>query len=113
MTDQLPQSYHAHLYFDEVSKERAFALRSQISESFPGVEVGRFHEKPVGPHPIGSCQIAFEASLFGTFVPWLMVHRGDITVFLHAETGDDLVDHRDHALWLGTQMPIKLELFEA
>ena len=36
-------------------------------------------------------------------------HR-DFPVLLHPETGNDLVDHRDHAVWLGERLPLKLEI---
>jgi aromatic ring-cleaving dioxygenase len=104
-------SYHAHVYFDTESKERAWALREQIEHLFD-MEMGRFHEKPVGPHPCWSYQVAFRAEVFGEIVPWLALNRDDLVVFLHPNTGRDLEDHRDHAIWFGEKMALKLEIFE-
>ena len=42
--------YHAHVYFDENSVERAAALCQEAGELF-GVTVGRVHRKLVGPRP--------------------------------------------------------------
>ncbi|WP_413167956.1 DOPA 4,5-dioxygenase family protein [Capilliphycus salinus ALCB114379] len=49
--------YHAHVYFDETSVEKASLLCSQAGEIF-GVQVGQIHRKLVGPHPCWSCQLA-------------------------------------------------------
>ena len=62
------------------------------------------------PHPCGSYQIAFAPELFGALVPWLALNRDGLTVFIHPETGDDLPDHRDYAIWLGRQEALNLEV---
>ena len=76
-----------------------------------GVVMGRVHEKPVGPHPQWSCQLAFGQDLFDQVMPWLALHRDGLVVFAHPETGDDLADHRDHGIWMGTGLPLKLDIF--
>ncbi len=49
-TDSI-ESWHAHVYFDASSRYAAWALREVINEVLDGrIEMGRFHEKPVGPH---------------------------------------------------------------
>jgi DOPA 4,5-dioxygenase len=30
---------------------------------------------------------------------------------LHPETGDDYVDHTEHAVWYGAMLPLRLEMF--
>jgi aromatic ring-cleaving dioxygenase len=106
------EGFHAHVYFDEDSKDRAWALRELIEEKF-NIEMGRFHEKEVGPHPCWSYQVAFDKKTFGGLVPWLSLNRNDLVIFLHPNTGNDLEDHRDHAIWFGDKMSLKLEMFEA
>lgn len=45
--------WHAHVYFDAASRDAAWALREAIGlHLVDRVEIGRFHEKPVGPHPM-------------------------------------------------------------
>jgi DOPA 4,5-dioxygenase len=96
------QSWHAHIYFDAASKDQARALRDAAAESFKGrAAIGRFHERPVGPHPAWSNQIAFAPELFAEVVSWLTLNHGNLDVFIHPNTGDTLADHRDRALWLG------------
>lgn len=100
--------YHAHVYYDADSKPEAARLREAIEAAFE-VRMGRWHDKPIGPHPTGSYQVAFEPALFADIVPWLALNRGDLTVFLHPETGDEIPDHTDHAIWFGTQWELKLD----
>ena len=105
------ESFHAHVYFDAETREPARALREEIERTFD-VEMGRWHEKLVGPHPRWSYQVAFRPALFGDFVPWLMLNRRGLTIFLHPNTGDDLADHRDHPTWMGELLPLDLSIFE-
>ncbi len=102
-------SWHAHVYFDAASRKGAWALRETIAAELSGsIELGRFHEGPVGPHPIGSCQLAFPAAGFAHVVGWLVLNHGALDVFVHPNTGDALRDHRDGALWIGRSYPLNL-----
>jgi DOPA 4,5-dioxygenase len=42
-------------------------------------------------------------------VPWLALNRGDLVVFIHPKTGDDVADHRDFAVWLGAKLDLDLK----
>jgi aromatic ring-cleaving dioxygenase len=99
--------YHAHVYFDASSREQAVQLCEAARSAF-GVSVGRVHDRPVGPHPRGSCQLAFGTELFASVVPWLLANRNGLTVFAHAESGDALKDHTEHVLWLGPSETLNL-----
>ena len=105
-------AYHAHVYFDEGSRDFAKTLYEQLQESF-NFKVGRFHEKPVGPHTKWMFQVPFEASEFAGFVDWLESNRGELSVLIHALTGDDLVDHTQNAMWLGPSVELDLSLFKS
>jgi DOPA 4,5-dioxygenase len=102
--------YHAHVYFDAESRGRARALCEAAAARF-GVVMGRMHERPVGPHPMWSCQLAATPMQFAELLPWLALNRDGLIVFAHPETGDDLADHRDHAIWLGTGLRLDLSIF--
>ncbi|MDB4838053.1 DOPA 4,5-dioxygenase family protein [Marinomonas sp.] len=104
------QSYHAHVYFDEASKDIAKQLCETSGEKF-GLKVGRFHKKLVGPHPMWSCQITVEAKDFEHFIPWLDENRQGLTIFLHANTGDNMRDHTELVSWLGKAVPLNLNFF--
>ncbi len=100
--------YHAHIYYDGETKPLAARLRERISALFT-VELGRWHDKPVGPHPISMYQVAFAVAEFPRLVPWLMLNRQGLSVLVHPRTGDDYEDHARFALWLGTPLPLDLE----
>ena len=104
-------SYHAHVCYDDASRTTAAWLREAIAERFE-VRLGRWRDEPVGPHPEPMYQVAFDAAIFADIVPWLMLNRRGLTVFVHPETGDDLADHRDHATWMGRMLPLNLGMFE-
>jgi aromatic ring-cleaving dioxygenase len=107
-------SWHAHVYFDAGSRDAAWALREVIgAELAARVQIGRFHEKPVGPHPMWSYQLAFEAGEFAHVVGWLTLNHGALDVFVHPNTGDELADHRDSALWLGRSHTLDLSVLQA
>ena len=102
--------WHAHVYFDAKTVDQARALCEQAARRFE-LRMGRVHEKPVGPHPHWSCQLAFQLDQFDTLVPWLNHNRGGMTVLVHPQTGDDLLDHRDRAMWLGQSVELDLSIF--
>lgn len=99
--------YHAHVYYEAGTKDRAALLRMQVEERFE-MRMGRWHDNPVGPHPTGSYQIAFTPDLFGEIVPYLALNRDGLTVFIHPDTGDDVPDHTERAIWLGEQRKLDL-----
>ena len=102
-------SWHAHVYFDAPSRDAAWALRETIETELAGrMEMGRFHERPVGPHPMWSYQLAFSNASFSHVVSWLALNHGALDVFIHPNTGDELRDHRDCALWLGKSHVLNL-----
>jgi len=104
------KDWHAHVYFDGDTAETARTLRRSIETRF-NIDMGRFHERLVGPHPCWSYQVAFKPDLFGELVPWLALNRCGLVIFIHPNTGDDLSDHRDHPLWLGDKLGLDLSIF--
>ena len=108
MTELSIHGYHAHIYYEPETRPRAESLRAEMERLFPQARYGRWHDRPVGPHPSSMYQVAFPVELFPSLVPWLILHHGPLTVFLHPETGHDLSDHRDRAVWMGRQQVLDL-----
>lgn len=111
MTNAIPaiRGFHAHIYFGPDTVDQARALCEQAAQVFP-LKMGRIHERAVGPHPDWSCQLAFKPALFGELIPWLAMRRGDLVVFIHPISNNDLVDHRDRAMWMGAVRPLNLDV---
>ncbi len=107
--DKISQ-YHAHIYFAQGELEQATQLHSDIAQRF-ALTVGRVHEVPVGPHPQAMFQVRFSAQELSEFMPWLMVARQQFNVLIHGDTGNDLYDHTQLAVWLGDALPLKLDVF--
>lgn len=110
MSEPSIRDFHAHIYYDPQEVEVARALAESASGRFP-LAVGHFHLGPVGPHPRGSCQLTVPTQLFGDVAQWLTLNRGALTIFAHANTGDDLADHTRHVIWFGPSEALDLSLF--
>jgi DOPA 4,5-dioxygenase len=106
------ESYHAHIYYDTESRPAAAVVRDQIQHAFK-VEMGRWRDEPVGPHPQAMYQVAFGVDQFPRLVPWLMLNRLGLTVLVHPNTGDAYSDHAEHALWLGAKLELRLAILKA
>jgi aromatic ring-cleaving dioxygenase len=109
MAERQIEGYHAHIYYDAETRSVAERLRHEIGERF-AVRLGRWHDAPVGPHPGSMYQVAFEVAEFPRLVPWLMLNREELSVLVHPLTGNDYDDHAHFPLWLGTPLPLKLEV---
>ncbi|KPX86693.1 DOPA 4,5-dioxygenase-related protein [Pseudomonas meliae] len=99
--------YHAHIYFNAQTLDQARALCEAATEKF-ALQMGRVHQKLVGPHPDWSCQLAFGHEQLADVTLWLALNRDGLVVFLHPLTGDELRDHTDHAIWMGAVRPLNL-----
>ena len=111
MTTTTPviRGYHAHVYFGPETVAQARALCELAANEFP-LKMGRVHEQPLGPHPDWSCQLAFKPEVFGQLIPWLAMRRAGLVVFIHPISDNDLVDHRDRAIWMGAVRPLNLTI---
>lgn len=111
MSNNTPQpitGFHAHVYFDPETRATALVVRDGLAERFD-VELGRIHNKPLGPHPKSMYQVKFAPEEFGKLVPWLMLNHAGLDVLVHPETGNDVADHTDQALWLGQKLDLNIE----
>ena len=103
------KGYHAHVYYDAETKPAAAQLRATLIEKFV-VEPGAFSDAPIGPHPISQFNVTFEIPEFQNVVPWLMLNREGLDVLVHPLTESSYDDHSKNALWLGTPVPMRLDI---
>src|SRR6185503_11919551 len=103
------KDYHAHIYYDPASKDRAALLGQWVEERFT-MRMGSWHDEPVGPHVQAMYQIAFAPEVFPTLVPFLMMNRMGLTVLVHPQSGRPRDDHTLNAVWLGEVLAVKTEV---
>ena len=49
--------FHGHIYFDNDSRDAAERVREGLGQF--EVQLGRWHDKPIGPHPQASIKLRF------------------------------------------------------
>ena len=103
------KGYHAHIYYSPQTRAIAERLRAGIGDRFDAT-LGSWHDEPVGPHPVSMYQVVFGGEEFSRLVPWLMLNREGLDVLVHPLTGDSLADHTRFAGWLGTPLPLRLDI---
>jgi len=101
--------YHAHIYYDPMTRDKAAQLREWVEARFP-VRMGRWHDQPVGPHPTSMYQIALKPEVFPALAPFIMLNRMGLTVLLHPESGRPRDDHTLHATWMGEVLSLKTDI---
>ena len=103
------KGYHAHVYYNAATRQIAEGLREAIIGRF-AVEPGAFSDEPRGPHPISQFNIIFQTGEFQKIVPWLMLNREGLDVLIHPLTESSYDDHSKNALWMGTPVPMRLDI---
>jgi len=103
------KGYHAHVYYDRATRPLAERLHETILSQF-AVKPGAFSDEPIGPHPISQFSVIFETEEFPKIVPWLILNRAGLDVLVHPLTESSYDDHSKNALWLGTPVPMRLDV---
>lgn len=99
------KSYHAHIYFDEDSWEKAALIRRWTTERFH-VELGNWNLEPRGPHVTPSFYFGFGPDLQPVILPWLQLNSLGLTILIHPNTDDPRADHLHYALWVNRAQPV-------
>lgn len=103
--------FHVHVYFESHSLDRARRWASDADRT--GLfELVKFHSRPVGPHPTGMIEAHFSEPSYAFILKWLESNRGEFSVLIHQDTGDDFKDHTDDIRWLGKEVPLKFDFFD-
>jgi DOPA 4,5-dioxygenase len=90
----------------------AAALWERIRREFPELRIYKIWDRPIGPHALAMFEVnVFTPAQFGAFIPWLVIHRGPLSVLVHPNTDDEERDHTQRATWMGEKMPLDLSLF--
>ncbi|KAK5115460.1 hypothetical protein LTR62_001119 [Meristemomyces frigidus] len=110
ITNGTRAGFDAHIYFhQQIPSETTFAteLWERIRREFPELRIYKVWDRPIGPHPLAMFEVNIHTpEQFGAFVPWLVIHRGPLSVLVHPNTGDDVRDHTQRATWMGESIPL-------
>jgi len=106
----LIRSFHAHIYYDMATKDVAVKLREHFQSITYSdkVLVGKMHDAPVGPHTQPMFYIGFNGIALREILNALILRHNELSVLIHPETGDELKDHTQYAMWLGVPIPLDL-----
>ncbi len=109
MSERTIKGFHAHIYYDpQCSRGAAEKVRAGLAQF--AVQLGSWHDGPVGPHLDAMYQALFSNEEFGKVVPWLMLNREGLSVLVHPSTGDAYGDHIERSLWLGERLKLNEEV---
>jgi aromatic ring-cleaving dioxygenase len=103
------KGFHAHIYYNAETKPKAAKLRETLAAEF-AVRAGDLSDEPRGPHPISQFAVIFEVPEFQNVVPWLMLNHDGLDVLVHPLTESSYDDHSKNALWIGTPVPMRLDI---
>ncbi|KAF8414540.1 DOPA-like domain-containing protein, partial [Boletus edulis BED1] len=93
--------------------EHARQLHARVAREFPELSLGRFWDKPVGPHPTTMFEVdTHNPHQTGALFSWLVVNRGPCDVLVHPNTGNPYKDHSELATWMGKPWPLYLDMLK-
>ena len=107
------RAYHAHIYFDAITRNSAEALRDGLRRAFAGqARVHDLIDELIGPHPLPMFEVDVPAPNIDAVRAWLTAHHGVHSVLVHPLSGDDFADHRDFPQWIGEPLELDLEFLK-
>ncbi len=106
------KNYHAHIYFrleDLDLMEILFRLCQGKTEIF---RPHKLYPNQVGPHALPMIELHFDSTTKIPVLKWLEENRGEASILVHEDSGDDVRDHTEGKIWLGSPLPIDFSFFE-
>ncbi|RLV86015.1 hypothetical protein JA9_001486 [Meyerozyma sp. JA9] len=114
--------YDFHVYYvghNSQSVAEATSLRSKLLEDFEAegkegsIIVKKLKDhKVIGPHVTHFWEVdVVRPEIFVRLLSWFQLYHGTLSVLIHPQTGEDLLDHTSRALWLGKPLPIIESVF--
>lgn len=104
--------YHAHLYFEVRQFPMVKSILAALGRDPAPLRLHRLHLEPVGPHALPMAEFHFDERDYPLVLVWLRAHHRELSVLIHADTGDDIRDHSQNVIWLGKPLPIDFDFFE-
>ena len=100
--------WHCHVYFIPGQRDRAVRLNEDIQDRFRIWDY-RWLDAPNPLHPLPMFRFQFLREDLAQFIEWITLNRNDLSVLIHAITGDDMFDHAYNAMWLGQPLTLNLD----
>jgi aromatic ring-cleaving dioxygenase len=98
--------WHCHIYFTPERRDHAVWMNDAIQDRFPIWDY-RWLDKSNVLHPLPMFRFQFRPEDMSGFLEFVTLNRRDLSVLIHAITGNDIVDHSDNVMWMGE--PLKLD----
>lgn len=111
---QAVSAYHLHIYFTPGTdaEQNALNVAQELEKRFPKAVTHSHRVGKVGPHSQANIGVTITPDSFGEVVSWLQLNRKDLSILVHPRTGDEWVDHKDAAMWIGTPVDFNEKFFE-
>jgi DOPA 4,5-dioxygenase len=111
--DEEIKEFHFHVYFYQNNAEsvkEAVALHNKIQalvkSGFFHPVPGKIYHEPFMPHLIGSYEVWCAREHFARTYAWFLLNRGNLSVLVHPLTLEEIKDHSDRAVWMGSPFPL-------
>jgi aromatic ring-cleaving dioxygenase len=102
--------YHAHIYYSDVERSAAAALRERFSAETNILFVGQMTDRSVGPHPIPQFEIHFHEPARDAVIT--AIEASGLHALVHPLTDDDLADHTALGHWIGEPLALDLTVLD-
>ena len=104
-------TYHAHIYFQLDEMALATRVRENIIQDIPQLTyTGQLIPISIGPHPKPMFEIHIPEFIINYAIASIDNLREGLSVLIHPVQQDELEAHTSKAQWLGTKLPLKLEV---
>jgi len=102
--------YHAHIYYSDLERPAASALRDRFSQRCEILFVGQMTDRGVGPHPIPQFEAHFCESARDIVIA--EITASGLRALVHPLTDDDLADHTTLANWIGEPLELDVSVLD-
>jgi aromatic ring-cleaving dioxygenase len=104
-------SYHAHIYFETHQSELAAKVRDSIIHDIPQLTYrGQLIPMSIGPHPKPMFELHIPSDCINYAIASIETLREGLSVLIHPVHENDYLAHTQEAKWLGSALPLKLEV---
>ncbi len=106
-------TFHAHVYFSASETALANQVRANIIVALPQLTyAGQLIPIPIGPHSKPMFELHIPADIKNYALACIDNLREGLSVLVHPVQQDELEAHTDAAMWLGTKLPLNLDVLK-